>query len=182
MTTAAIILLAAVFGAADQYLGSWAGHGWATDVSLLAAPWLVLPFVVGCTQRVARRAIVLAVICTFAALIGYIAMTLSPVEEAKVSWSGVIGLLRWQIRWFVLGAISAPLLGWLGHRWRIGRAWWAPLVPAAMLILEPLARTVISTPVRSPMVRWVEIGAGVALAVAAVLIRRRTPALARSAV
>ena len=53
---------------------------------------------------------------------------------------------------------------------------WAPLVPAATLILEPLARTVISTPVRSPMVRWLEIGAGVALGVAALLTRSRMPA------
>lgn len=169
MKTAAIVVLAAVFGAADQYLGSWPGHGWAVDASLLAAPWLVLPFAVGCTQRAPRRAVLLAVLCTLTALLGFIAMTLSPVEEAKVSLVGVVGLVRGQVRWFVLGAATSPVLGWLGHRWRTGRAWWAPIVPAAALILEPLARTVINSPIRSPMVRWLEIGAGVALCLVGLL-------------
>jgi hypothetical protein len=160
-----LLLLAAAFGAADQYLGSWAGHGWAVDTSLLAAPWLVLPFVIGCSQRSAQRAIALAVGCTFAALFGYIAMTLSPVEEAKVSLTGVLGLLRWQLRWFFLGAITAPLLGWLGHRWRIGAAAWAPVVPAAALVLEPFARTVLGPPIRSAQVRWLEVITGAVLAV-----------------
>jgi hypothetical protein len=178
--TAAIVLLAAVFGAADQYLGSWAGHSWATDASLLAAPWLVLPFAVGLTQRVPRRAIILACICTFVALLGYIAMTLSPLEEAKVSVTGTIGLLRGQVRWFVLGVLTSPLFGWLGHRWRIGRARWAPIVPAAALILEPMARTVISSPIRSPMVRWLEVGAGVALCLVSLAILRRSGPVAPS--
>lgn len=171
-----LVLLATVFGAADQYLGSWPGHGWAVDTSLLAAPWLVLPFAVGCGQRTARRAITLAVGCTFAALLGYLAMTLSPVEQAKVSLGGVLGLLRWQLRWFVLGAISAPLLGWLGHRWRIGEAAWAPIVPAAALVLEPFARTVIGPPIRSSQVRWLEIATGVVLAVVMVSTARTSRA------
>lgn len=172
MTTAAIVLLAAAFGAADQYLGSWAGHAWATDASLLAAPWLVLPFAVGFSQRVARRAVILASASIVAALLGYIAMTLSPVEEARVSWVGVTGLVRGQLRWFVLGAITAPLFGWLGHRWRTGRAW-APVAPAAALVLEPLARTMVASPIRSPMLRWLEVGAGVALCLASILRSRR---------
>jgi hypothetical protein len=167
-----LIVLAAGFGAADQYLGSWAGHGWAVDTSLLAAPWLVLPFVVGCSQRTARRAIALAVACTFAALFGYLAMTLSPVEQAKVSLTGVFGLLRWQLRWFFLGAITAPLLGWLGHRWRIGAAAWAPLVPAAALVLEPLARTVLGPPIRHAQVRWLEVITGAVLGIVLVTTAR----------
>jgi hypothetical protein len=169
--TVALVLLAAAFGAADQYLGSWPGHGWAADASLLAAPWLVLPFAVGCTQRSARRALTLAPLCTFVALLAYIAMTLSPVEEAKVSFVGVLGLLRWQVRWFLLGAITSPLFGWLGHRWCASRTLWAPIIPAAALILEPLARTVISQPIRSPLVRWLEIGAGAALCIVGLLSR-----------
>lgn len=172
----ALVLLAAVFGAADQYLGSWPGHPWAVDASLLAAPWLVLPFAVGLTQLAARRAIALAITCTFAALLGYILMTLSPVEGVRMSYTGVIGLLRWQVRWFVLGAVSSPLLGWLGHRWRTGQLAWAPIVPAAALILEPFARTVIGQQIRSPMLRWAEIAAGLALAGAGLLAGRRIPA------
>lgn len=131
------------------------------DASLLAAPWLVLPFVIGCCQRSARRAVALAVGCTFAALFGYLAMTLSPVEQAKVSLTGVFGLLRW----FLLGAITAPLLGWLGHRWRIGAAAWAPIMPAAALVLEPFARTVLGPPIRVAQVRWLEVITGVVLGV-----------------
>jgi Family of unknown function (DUF6518) len=171
--TAAVIVLAAAFGAADQYLGSWAGHSWATDTSLLAAPWLVLPFAVGSTQRAERRAITLATLCTFVALLGYLAMTLSPLEDARVSWVGLTGLLRGQVRWFVLGVVTSPLLGWLGHRWSTGRVWWPAIAPAAALILEPLARTAISSPIRSPMVRWLEVSAGVALCVASLVILRR---------
>jgi hypothetical protein len=44
------LLFSVAFGAADQYLGSLTGSGhawatgWSTDVSLLSAPWLLLPF------------------------------------------------------------------------------------------------------------------------------------------
>jgi hypothetical protein len=90
-------------------------------------------------------------------------MTLSPVEQAKVSLTGTLGLLRWQIRWFALGAVTAPLLGWLGWRWRAGGLSWPLIVPAAALVLEPLARTMIAQPIRSPQVRWAEILAGAAV-------------------
>jgi hypothetical protein len=33
-----VLLLAAGFGGADQYLGSLSAHPWAADVSLLSAP------------------------------------------------------------------------------------------------------------------------------------------------
>jgi hypothetical protein len=173
----AVVVLAAVFGAADQYLGSWPGHGWAVDASLLAAPWLVLPFAVGSSQRSVRRAIVLACGCTFVSLLAYLAMTLSPVEQAKLSLVGVTGLLRGQARWFLLGAISSPLFGWLGYRWHTDRTPWYPAVPAAALALEPLVRTVIGQPIRSPVLTWCEIGAGAALWLAGLLSRSRATAV-----
>ncbi|MDQ1536745.1 MAG: hypothetical protein QOE58_1138 [Actinomycetota bacterium] len=179
--TAAIVVLAALFGAADQYLGSWPGHAWATDASLLAAPWLVLPFVVGCTQRVARRAAILATLATFAALAGYLAMTLSPWEGATVSYAGTIGLLRGQVRWLVLGGLSSPVLGRLACRWRAGTALWTPVAPAAALIGEPFARMAIGLPIRTPMVGWVETAAGAALAVGCLLYRYPRVARARVA-
>lgn len=49
MVVALALLLSAAFGAGDQYLGSLPGSGhlwalhWSTDISLLSAPWLVLP-------------------------------------------------------------------------------------------------------------------------------------------
>ena len=84
MVVVLALVLSAVFGAGDQYLGSLQGSGhiwaagWATDVSLLSAPWLVLPFIVGTTQRDPRRAALLGLACTYAALLGYLLMTLSP--------------------------------------------------------------------------------------------------------
>jgi hypothetical protein len=160
--TALYILLSAVFGAADQFLGSWPGHGWAIDVSLLSSPWLVLPFLVGSTQRSARRAMTLAVICTSAALLGFSAMTLSPVEEAKVTLASLMGLLRGQIRWFVAGAVTSSLFGWLGHRWRTGKAVWPPIACAAAVCCEPFARLVVGQPIRSSTVRFTETSLGAA--------------------
>jgi hypothetical protein len=160
-----LVLVAAAFGAGDQYLGSWAAHSWATETSLLSAPWLLLPLLVGYSQRSARRAVALACVGTSAALIGYLAMTLSPIEQAKVTLVGVIGLLGGQLRWFIGGAITSPLLGWLGYRWRAGISRWVPLLAAAVVCLEPLVRSAVGQQIRSSTVRWGEILAGMALAV-----------------
>lgn len=119
--TIALVILAVVLGVGDQYLGSWSAYPLATEISMLAAPWLVFPFIVGCTQSSARRASTLATICTFVALLGYNVMTLSPIENAQVSLFGVLGLLGGQIVWFLLGGVTSPFLGWLGYRWRTTR-------------------------------------------------------------
>jgi len=61
-----------VFGAADQYLGSRVTLGlWAATVSTASAPWLVLPFAFGCSQVRPRRAMLLGLVVTVAALAGY---------------------------------------------------------------------------------------------------------------
>jgi hypothetical protein len=79
------LVLSAAFGAGDQYLGSLTGSGhvwaagWSSDISLLSAPWVVLAFAAGATQRDPRRAALLGLACTYAALLGYAVMTLSPV-------------------------------------------------------------------------------------------------------
>src|ERR687886_2002634 len=83
------LVLAALFGAGDQYLGSFSMHPWMSDVSLLSAPWLVLAFLGGWTQRDARRAAVLGLGCTLSALIGYGVMTLSPVENAHAGIASI---------------------------------------------------------------------------------------------
>ena len=61
------ILIAAVagllFGGADQYLGSLIELGpWTYSVSAMSAPWLVLPFGAGSTQRRAGRAALLGIV------------------------------------------------------------------------------------------------------------------------
>jgi hypothetical protein len=168
-----IILLAVVLGAGDQYLGSWSAQPWATDVSLLAAPWLILPFIVGSTQRTAQRAMWLATAATAGALVGYVLMTLSPIEHANVSVIGVFGLLRWQVRWFLLGAVTSPLFGWLGYRWRTQRALTAVLPVGAVLVLEPLARAAINQPIRSTLVICVEVAFGATVWALSVATRNR---------
>jgi hypothetical protein len=80
---ALVLVLSAAFGAGDQYLGSLTGSGhlwaagWSSGLSLLSAPWLVLPFVAGVTQRDPWRAALLGLACTYAALLGYGLMTIS---------------------------------------------------------------------------------------------------------
>ncbi|MEO9180848.1 MAG: hypothetical protein ABI298_04265, partial [Acidimicrobiales bacterium] len=64
MRTWLAALLGAVFGAGDQYLGSRSGHPWLTDISLLSAPWLALPFVVGSLQKSVRRALIVGCAAT----------------------------------------------------------------------------------------------------------------------
>src|SRR3954469_19399957 len=120
---------AAVFGAADQYLGSLSAHPWGADISLLSAPWLVLPFVAGCTQREPKRAALLGLACTVSALVGYGLMTLSPVENAVLNTQFVAGFVRSQGAVILGGLLTGPLFGWLGFRWRTERAW-----PGALLL------------------------------------------------
>src|SRR5438093_8173224 len=96
MIPALALVLAALFGAGDQYLGSFSMHPWMADVSLLSAPWLVLAFLAGCTQREPKPAALLGVGCTFSALIGYGLMTLSPVENAHLSGPAIQGFIQSQ--------------------------------------------------------------------------------------
>lgn len=173
MVIALALLLSAAFGAGDQYLGSghiW-GTGWATDVSLLSAPWLVLAFVAGATQREPRRAALLGLGCTAAALVGYFLLTDSPLENAHYSLANARGFFISEHR-VLLGAVfTGPLFGWFGQQWRTRRAIAGALVTAAALCLEPLARRASVDPIRYRDVSFAEVAAGLALA-AAVLASR----------
>jgi hypothetical protein len=171
------LVLSAAFGAGDQYLGSLTGSGhlwaagWSSDVSLLSAPWLVLPFVAGATQRDPRRAALLGLACTYAALVGYGLMTVSPFENAHLTVATVRGFLYSERAVFVGGIVTGPLFGWFGQQWRTRRAIAGALVTAAALCLEPLARRISVNPIRYRDVWLAEVAAGLALA-AAVLVRR----------
>jgi hypothetical protein len=137
-------LLGLVFGAGDQYLGSRAGHPWLSDVSLLSAPWLALPFLVGSTQRTVRRAIVGGSVATVAALAGYFVMTLSPVEGVHLNGAApIVALLRSELAVELGGVVTTPLYSYLGFRWRESRAWLSALLVAGALILEPLATALV---------------------------------------
>jgi hypothetical protein len=172
-----LLALAATFGAADQFLGAraWILGSWATDTSLLSAPWLLVAFVAGWSQQTAKRAMVLGFLCTLAALAGYWAMTLSPVEGAVVTLRGVRGLVVGQSN-YVLGALlSGPLFGWLGYRWGTRRDWKSALGAAVVVGLEPLAHVAAGTPVTVPGVWAAEAVVGSLMALYVVVGARRRP-------
>lgn len=182
------LVLSAAFGAGDQYLGSLSAHPWAADVSLLSAPWLVLAFVAGATQKEPRRAVLLGLACTFAAILGYFLLTDSPLENAHYSLADARGFVISDPALLVGGLVTGPLFGWFGHRWRTSRALLGALVTAAALCLEPLARRadlgsvrtfgrnyLLTTPIGSHTVVLAEVAAGLVFA-AAVLVARRSSA------
>lgn len=162
-----LLLLALAFGAADQYAGSLSAHPLGADISGLSAPWLVLPFAVGATQRTVRRAVVLGLGSTLLALCGYTAMTFSPVENAHFTARGLAGFLAGgNFRWFAAGLVTGPLFAWLGYTWRTGRAVLAGLSVAGAICLEPLARHAYGNVIRSSRVAVAEVVVGVTFAVA----------------
>lgn len=179
----AVLLLAGsfVFGALDQYVGSvpsW--FAWGISASQLSAPWLLIAFVGGWSAARPRRAIVLGFACTYAALLGYALMTLSPIEGAHLDWAAFVGFCRSSWQTVVGGLVTGPLFGWFGHRWRVARAWIGAALTAAAFCLEPLAESV-GRPglIRSTIVNTVEVLAGLAMLgyVAVVLLAvRRAPA------
>lgn len=177
------LLLAALFGASDQYIGSFSAHPWTADVSGLSAPWLALPFIVGAVQHNPLRAAVMGIACTFTALLGYTLMTFSPLEQAHLTLRGLAGFLHGgNLRWFVSGAATGPLFGWLGYRWRAEHLWPAGVATAALISLEPLARAQYGNTTRSATVRTAELLIGALLAVGAIVLgwfqRRRASTLA----
>jgi hypothetical protein len=160
-----LLAFSAAFGAADQYLGSFSAHPLATDISLLSAPWLVLPFLAGWTQREAKRAMLLGLACTVSALAGYALMTLSPFENAVLTPRAVVGFVWSSDRVIVGGLVTGPLFGWLGYRWRTDRAWLAAFAVAAAVCLEPVARAGVGNAIRFRSVWMAEVSVGLAMAV-----------------
>jgi hypothetical protein len=182
LTVLLALVLSAAFGAADQYLGSghvW-GIGWPTDVSLLSAPWLVLAFAAGSTQRDPRRAALLGLGCTAAALFGYFLMTDSPAEGAQYTLANARGFFVSE-HLVLLGAVfTGPLFGWFGQQWRTRRRIAGALVTAAALCLEPLARRTSVDPIRYRTVSLAEVAVGLALAATVLLARRYGRSRARA--
>ena len=183
-----IFLAAAVvgfaFGGADQYLGSLISLGsWASTVSVVSAPWLVLPFAFGATQAQHRKAMLLGLTAVVSALAGYFALTISPLESVPLSHfpSDLIHLARAQLPNIGGGLVTAPLFGFLGQRWRTERSWMSAAAVAAAVCLEPLARLAVGR-LWSPDGVWlIEIALGATLAVyflrAGVTHRRRLQAM-----
>src|SRR5574337_1247035 len=85
---------------------SLSAHPWGADVSLLSAPWLVVPFLAGWTQRDGKRAAVLGLACTAAALVGYGLVTLSPVENAELTVQSAVAVAGSEGRVIVGGLVT----------------------------------------------------------------------------
>jgi hypothetical protein len=179
-------LVGLVFGAADQYLGSLRSFvalgPWTISVSQMSALWLLLPFVFGATQDRPRRAALVGVVATVAALLGYYAMTVSPMEGVALRHapSAFAAVLPSNMIWIVGGFVTAPVCGYLGHRWRVSRWWLSAAIISGAFLLEPLARKVNGELFGPAWVWRAEVALGLGLAAGFVLagMTRRT-ALAR---
>ena len=156
-----------VFGGADQYLGSRITLGpWASSVSAMSAPWLLVPFVFGSAQVQRRRAMLVGLIVTVSALAGYFALTLSPWEGVALGRfpGDLIALAHSNLRNIVGGVVTGPLFGALGWRWRTARSRVGAGLLAAAFCLEPAARLAVGQ-LPSPAVVWgIEVALGIGLA------------------
>jgi hypothetical protein len=169
------------FGAGDQYLGSLPGN-WTVTASLLSAPWLVLPFVFGCYQLRARRAAIVGLTVTMAALGGYFLMIMGPFEGGRSSFDPreIRGVLLSNLVNIVGGLVTGPLYGFLGQRWQTRRAWISAALVSGALCLEPFAESAMgrSFGSQSKVVWIVEATAGILIAgyfLASGIIFRRMP-------
>ncbi len=162
------VVFGLIFGGGDQYLGSINAPGlWTVSLSLLSAPWLVLPFAFGCSQERVQRAVVVGLVVTMSALAGYFLMIMSPFEGGRSSFTltEVHGLLVSNLRNIVGGLVTGPLYGFLGQRWRTRRAWVSAVLVAGALCLEPLAQAALGHSYPGVSVVWpAEIVVGVAVA------------------
>ena len=165
----AAIVFGFTFGAADQYLGNCelTLGSWAWEVSAMSAPWLLLPFVFGWTQTRPRRAMLLGLVATMAALAGYFAMMWSPVEGVSMNqflagWPALVSSQQMNISG---GLVTGPLFGLLGQRWRVNRSWASAVLVAGAFCLEPPARWVSGRLFQSVLVWEAEVAIGIGLAV-----------------
>jgi len=166
------VILGFTFGGADQYLGSRTATlgAWASTAAQVSAPWLVLPFVIGVTQRRARRAAVLGLVGTMSALVGYFAMTYGPIEIAVWTFdrftTGMVAVTTsgYNPLYILSGLLTVPLFGFLGQRWRVRRSWVSASIVAGALCLEPLARWAAGRLMPPTPVWTVEVATGAACA------------------
>src|SRR4029078_10506536 len=154
-----------MFGGGDQYLGSLTPYltlgSWALAVGAMSAPWLVLPFAFGWSQVRPGRAMLLGLTATQSALVGYFALTLSPLEGVPLSGfpAGLHALLLnggphgANAAWVVAGLVTGPLYGLLGQRWRVHRSWISATLVTGALCLEPFARQAVGQ-LPPPSVVW----------------------------
>ena len=115
---------------------------------------------------------------TVAALAGYFALTLSPLEGVALGRfpGDLVALARSNLRNIVGGLVTGPLFGALGWRWRTTHSRASAVLVAAAFCLEPVARLAAGQ-LSSPAVVWgVEVMLGVALAGYFLRVARRSSA------
>jgi hypothetical protein len=179
------ILVGLAYGGGDQYLGSLRPMlelgTWTPTAAQMSAPWLLLPFVLGATQANPRRAMLLGLVVTEAAMVGYVAMTVSPIENvstaAAPAAAAAMLLAGRNIVYAIAGLVAGPVYGLLGQRWRVSRWWVSAAAVAGALFLEPWARIAAGQLSPPSVVWWVEVAFGALVTVYFVtrlLQRRRT--------
>jgi Family of unknown function (DUF6518) len=171
---ASVLILAAAlaFGALDQYIGSLYSN-FATAVSGMSAPWLLLPFAVGAVQATRRGSAWTGLAATWLAVTGYVVMIDSPMEGAHPSARLLAATAHSQWPWFLGGLISGPVYGVLGYLWRARRSWISAVLAAIPVLLEPLVNRLGFRPSIDLTASYAEaaIGLGLALYFGYVLAR-----------
>jgi len=167
---AAAVALGLAFGAVDQYVGSLAVASrlgfWTISVSLMSAPWLLLPFLSGLSQSKPPRAAAIGLVAICSALLGYFAMIVLPFEGGvwSMTTTEIRGLLLSNRENIVGGLITAPLYGVLGQRWRTRRSWLSLALVAGAFCLEPVAQSLAGRTYPEHDLVWVaEVLFGIAL-------------------
>lgn len=126
-----VVLLSAAFGCAESVL--WSSSERTYWVGNMSALWLALAFVAGRWTPHPAWAAVVGWLATVAALAGFYAFQ---VMHSSGSWM-VLQHVVW--KYGAGGALAGPLFGWLGHRWRTRRSWYAAAAVVAAFALEPTA-------------------------------------------
>ena len=183
-----VTLVGLAFGAAVQQLGAASSSlgGWSATAAQVSAPWLILPFLAGMTQEAPRRAMIVGVVVTEAALLGYFAMTYSPLEIHPWSLDRFVdGMIAITTRGFynpafiISGLITGPAFGLLGQRWRVRRSWVSAALVAGALCFEPLARWASGRLMEPPEIWIAEVTLGLFVAGTFAFILMRRPQAAR---
>ncbi len=172
-----VLVAAATFGAVEQWAG--AGHSaFVTALGGMAAPWLVLPFLVGASRASRGSARVLGFAVALVAVIGFLTANAGLVQALTSGPSAVLWVMLGQLPWLFGAVVSGPVYGLLGYSWRVTRSWPVALAVTAPVMLEPALRWRLSSwgiLIWKPYapVAWAEALTGLAFTAAAITIGRR---------
>jgi hypothetical protein len=160
-------------------------------VGNFSAPWAVLAFGAGWTQRSRLWAVLGGVAAEVACVVGFYAQSLAVwFEDPRRLLNGdpYPGLLqftetavsRWLSYfvgpWLVLAIGAGVVYGLLGRRWGHSRSIVAGVAIALPFLVEPIAWRVRAGFLMDPLVLWlVEVGVGIAITVCVLVVRRPLP-------